>query len=239
MSTTESIKHIEHIRNHLTALSTEDHMPSAHFNYLKKLKDSGFEPKVIYDIGSCVLHWTNGAKRLWPNATYYLFDAFESAEFLYVRDGYDYHMGVLSDEDGKVVKWHQNDIQPGGNSYYREVGCGPISGQLFPENGYVEKITRTLDSVVKERGFPKPDLLKMDVQGAEKDILSGAKDTLSSVRHLIVEMQHVDYNLGAPKVDETLPFIESLGFECVAPRFCGNADIDADYGFVAKDYRAN
>jgi hypothetical protein len=52
------------------------------------------------------------------------------------------------------------------------------------------------------------------------------------VQQLIVEMQHVDYNLGAPKVHETLPYIESLGFKCVAPRFCGNTNVDADYGFT-------
>lgn len=220
----------DHVRHHLANLANLDCMPVDHFNYLKKLKDSGFEPKIIYDIGSCVLHWTNGAKRLWPDATYYLFDAFEPAEFLYVQEGYTYHMGVLSDEDGKIVKWHQNDEHPGGNSYYREIGAN-VSGQLFPENGYVEKVAMTLDSVVRQRGFPKPDLLKMDVQGSEKDILVGASETLTNVQRLIVEMQHVDYNLGAPKVGETLPFIESLGFKCVAPRFSENVNADADYGF--------
>ena len=29
-------------------------MPKDHVSYLKRLKESGFEPKVIYDIGSCV-----------------------------------------------------------------------------------------------------------------------------------------------------------------------------------------
>jgi hypothetical protein len=37
---------------------------------------------------------------------------------------------------------------------------------------------------------------------------------------------------GAPLVGETLPFIESLGFKCVAPRFSDNGS-DADYGFIA------
>ena len=217
------------IRNHLADLSVRHHLPITHVNYLKKLKDSGFEPKVIYDVGCCVLHWTKAAKLLWPDAAYYLFDAFEPAEFLY--EGYNYHVGVLSDEDGKVVRWHQNDVEPGGNSYYREIGCGPLSTRLFPEDGFVEKTTRTLDSVAQERGFPKPDLVKMDVQGSESDIIKGAKDTLSTTRHLIVEMQHVEYNLGAPRVHETLPFIESLGFKCVAPRF-SQQEADADYGFT-------
>ena len=31
-----------------------------------------------------------------------------------------YHMGVLSDEDSKEVKFYINDTLPGGNSYYKE-----------------------------------------------------------------------------------------------------------------------
>jgi FkbM family methyltransferase len=214
---------------HLSSVSESHRLPPAHVSYLQSLKDSGFEPKVIYDIGSCVLHWAREAKRLWPDATVVLFDAFESLEFLYVREGYPYHMGVLSDVDGKIVKFYQNEQWPTGNSYYREIGS-PSASEIFPDDGFVEKTALTLDTVVRRKRFPAPDFVKLDVQGSEKDILSGAKDTLSTVRHLIVEMQHVEYNLGAPKVDETLPFIQHLGFRCVAPMFSNNG-VDADYGF--------
>lgn len=91
---------------------------------------------------------------------------------------------------------------------------------------------RTLDSVAAERGFPPPDLVKIDVQGSERDVLSGARRTLAAApcARLIVEMQHVRYNEGAPMVTETLSFIESLGYRCVAPLFCNNGP-DGDYGF--------
>ena len=95
----------------------------------------------------------------------------------------------------------------------------------------MSRATRTLDSVVRERGFALPDLVKIDVQGAERDVIEGGRATLASARHLIVEMQCVEYNEGAPKVDTTLPFITGIGFECVAPKFSDNGP-DADYGFV-------
>ena len=115
-------------------LSNQQLIPTDHVNYLIKLKNDGFEPKVIYDIGSCVLHWTKIAKKLWPNAKIILFDAFQPAEFLY--SGYDYHIGVLSNVDNNIVKFYQNDYHPGGNSYYREIGCR--NGFFFPENKYIE-----------------------------------------------------------------------------------------------------
>jgi len=223
------------LEEHLTNLSTFNvpkemkYLPefmAPTLKYFEKLKRQGVEPKVIYDVGSCVLHWTNVAKRVWPDATYILFDAFEPAEFLY-KD-YDYHIGVLSDKE-KVVDWWQNDMWPGGNSYYREVGRTDV----FHDNMSSKKMTRTLDSVVKERGFPPPDLLKIDVQGSEIDVLMGATETLKSVQHLLIELQHTEYNKGAPQVQQSLPFIESLGFKCVTPMFAYNGP-DADYHFSRR-----
>lgn len=210
---------------HLKRLSQIRGLPQAHIEYLHSLKQSGVEPRVIYDIGACVLHWTHEANKIWPAAQIIVFDAFEDCAFLYEEEQFDYHAGVLSHTDGNIVKFYQNNMLPGGNSYYRE------NSAVFPESCAIEKVTSRLDTVVKARNFPLPDLIKIDVQGAEKDIIAGAKNTLANVQHLIVEMQRVDYNAGAPKVQETLPYIESLGFKCVAPLFCDNGP-DGDYHFV-------
>lgn len=216
----------EDIQLRLSHLS-ELPMPKEHVTYLKQLKESGFEPKVIYDIGSCVLNWTKAAKELWPDATYVLFDAFAEAEFLY--KGYDYHMGVLSDEE-KEVDFYQNEYNPGGNSYYREIGS-PAPDYYFPKNNSIRKRTFTLDKVVKERGFPLPDFIKIDVQGCEMDILRGGIETVKHATRLIVELQHMEYNEGAMQASESVPIIEGMGFQCVDPMFT-NAGPDGDYGFL-------
>jgi FkbM family methyltransferase len=198
-------------------------------NYLQYLKSSGFEPKVIYDIGSCVLSWTREAKQLWPEAKIILFDAFRPAEFLY--EGHDYHIGALSDEDGKTVSWYQNDFNPTGNSYYRAVG----NREYFPEDSFVEYKTDRLDTIVAARGFPLPDFVKIDVQGAEVDIVRGGSNTLKNAQRLIIELQSVEYNKGALLNTESLPIIEeTLGVKCVAPLFCNNGP-DGDYAFVRND----
>lgn len=216
----------EDIQRHLTHLSTLS-IPSNHIAYLKRLKEEGFEPKVIYDIGSCVLYWTKAAKELWPDATFVLFDAFAEAEFLY--EGYNYHIGVLSDEE-KEVNFYQNEYHPGGNSYYREIGS-PAPDYYFPKNNSIRKRTFTLDAVVKERGFPLPDFIKIDVQGSEMDILRGGIETVKHATRLIVELQHMEYNQGAMQASESVPIIEGMGFRCVDPMFT-NAGPDGDYGFL-------
>ena len=218
----------QELEKHLSELSNLNLLPSSHFNYLQKLKEQGFEPKVIYDIGSCVLHWTKEAKKLWPDAKYILFDAFSPAEFLY-KD-YDYYLGVLSDEDDKIIKFYQNDYLPAGNSYYREIGCE--NGKYFPEDKYIEKVTKTINTIVKERGFPLPDFVKIDVQGAEVDIIKGGIDVFKNVSRMVLELQHTEYNQGALKNDISLPLIENLlGFKCTDPLFHNNGP-DGDYGFI-------
>lgn len=215
------------IQEHLLEIKKNVSFPEDHVNYLYKLKNEGFEPKVIYDIGCCVLHWTTIAQQLWPNAKIILFDAFTSAEFLY-KD-YDYFLGVLSREDNKIVRFYQNDMYPGGNSYYKEIGHS-MSNELFTEDNSSIRDTYKLDTIVNLRNYPLPDLVKIDVQGSEKDVIMGGINTLKNTTHLIVELQHVQYNENAPLANETVPFIENLGFKCIAPLFCNNGP-DGDYGF--------
>lgn len=216
------------MNHHLTTLSecSGPQLPSKHIQYLRSLKAGGFEPKVIYDIGSCVLHWTHEAQKIWPRANIILFDAFGPAQFLY--KGYDYFIGVLGDTDGKIVKFYQNDQLPGGNSYYRETF---MDGRFFPSDAYTEMTTHRLDTVVDRMGFPYPDLVKIDVQGSEMDVIRGGTRVLSHAKRMIVEMQHAQYNEGAPLVTDVLPYIESIGWKCDAKRFC-EARYDADYGFA-------
>jgi FkbM family methyltransferase len=213
------------LEEHLLLLSNNKYVfPKDHINYLYRLKAEGFEPKVIYDIGSNVLHWAKHAREIWPDAKIILFDAFKPAEFLY-KD-YDYHIGLLSDKDGNKVKFYQNDQWPGGNSYYRE-----NNNEYFPQHNYVELKTKTLDTVVKERGFPLPDFIKIDTQGSEIDILRGATNTIKYAKKMIVELQRVEFNLGAKLVDESLKIIETMGWKCIDPLFCDNGP-DGDYGFI-------
>ena len=214
----QSLGPLERIAN------TADPHPAEHIEYLKKLKESGFEPKVIYDVGACVGHWTRTARSFWPDAKFFAFEAMPEAEPILAAQGAEYHIDVLSDQDGREVHWHQNTTLPWGNSYYCE------NSEHFSKDKFVVRKAKTLDTVVSERKFPAPDLIKIDVQGAEVDVLKGAANTLKNVKHLIVELQHTDYNAGAPKALESVPVIEDLGFKCVAPMFSSNGP-DADYGF--------
>ena len=217
----------------LRELGSQRLLPQQHVQYLSYLAANGVVPEVIYDVGACVLHWTNEAQRIWPRAKIYAFEAMSSCEFLYQERGMDYHMSVLSDTDGKVIDFYQNEQHPGGNSYYREnPEVNPQAPDYFNESHRRTMTARSLDSVVAERGFARPTLLKMDVQGAELDILKGAVQTLQSVTDVILELQVVEYNKGAPLRDQVIEYMDSVGFDCLGI-FCNNGP-DGDYHFRRK-----
>lgn len=215
----------------LTDLYNKDMLPKSHQMFLDKLKnDYKFVPNVIYDIGSSLLHWTRHAKRVWPESNVYLFDAFAPAYIFY--NGYTYNLDLLSDVDNKELKFYQNDFHPGGCSYYREIGS-EHSKFIYPEDQYIIKKSRSLDSLVQENKYPIPDLIKIDVQGAELDILKGAMKTLSNVKCLIIELQHTQYNEGAPLVNVTKKYLEDNGWFCIAEKFSFNGhNADDDYCFI-------
>lgn len=224
------------IRKRLRQVQANNTFPEAHANYLKKISEDGVKPRVIYDIGANVLHWTQAAKNVWPDAHYVAFDATRELDFLYQEAGVPYVAGaVLYHTDNAEIEFYENVENPAGNSMYREnEEFSPNAATLYNENTKVLKTGMTLDSLVKEFNFPAPDMIKMDIQGAELDALKGATKALETCTDIILEMQNVEYNKGAVKAPELIEYLESIGYEMVSDgQFCGN-EIDGDYHFRKK-----
>jgi FkbM family methyltransferase len=211
-------------------------IPQDHINYISRID---YTPKVIFDIGAAVLHWTKEAKKIWPNAKYIAFEAMTEVEEFYKEINQEHNLEVLSDVIGRKVVYNCHPINLGGNSYYKESEeYSKAAKDIYTKEYEQDRITTTIDYIMEVSKYPQPDLIKIDTQGSELDILKGAENTIKGVKHMIVELQHVQYNIGAKLVNESIEYINSLGFELVPTGndnkyFCGNGP-DADYHFIRK-----
>lgn len=223
------VKFDDKVINRLKELGSQDLLPVAHRNFLSQLSNT-VKPKIIYDIGACVLHWTRVAKNVWPDSEIIAFEAMDEPSVIYEEMHMKYHCGPLGDIDGKQIEFFENLEHPGGNSYYREnIDVNPEAHDYFPDSSAKTKILSRLDTIVRKKNFPRPNLIKMDVQGAELDILKGCGDLLDTCDHLILELPNVEYNTGAPEKEKVIEWLQEKGFDWCGC-FCGGS-IDGDHYF--------
>ena len=65
------------------------------------------------------------------------------------------------------------------------------------DHDYTEKVViRTLDEVVSEHGISEIDLLKIDVEGHELDVITGAQNTLT-----LRKIKCLQFELGGSSID--------------------------------------
>src|SRR5688572_27241204 len=132
-----------------------------------------FVPKVFYDIGANDPFSVEGQqsvlKRLMPDTRFFLFEAMAKHEPALARSKEQYAIVLLGEADGVEKTFYESKsfALGTGDSYYLE-----RTATYAPEARVATRhVTRRLDSVVEERGWPLPDFIKLDTQGSEIDIL--------------------------------------------------------------------
>ena len=206
----------------------QDLLPRDHVNFLENVlyKKFNIQPQVIYDIGSCTLHWERHAKRIWKDSKIYCFDCFAPLEELYQKTNVNYNMCCLSNVNDLEVKFYQSDFLFGGNSVFKEK-----NDKVFPPENFIVKKTITLDTLVEVKNLPYPDLIKMDIQGNELNALKGATNVLKCCSFLILELPDVEYNEGTPQKETVIEYLKSIGFVIFCESFSKNI-ADSDTCFV-------
>jgi len=174
------------------------------------LRDKGFYPKNILDIGASVCQTADIMRQIWPVANILLFEGNAECEKLYQKQLYDYQIKLLGKINGttKFYKTKWSKICSG-NSIYKE------NSQTYnDENLIIEELPiYRLDDCVKDIY----DLIKIDTQGSELDIIEGGINTFSSAKVIITEVSFNNYNEGGCNKDQILNKMFDLKFDYIMP----------------------
>lgn len=72
-----------------------------------------------------------------------------------------------------------------------------------------------LDNYVKEKKLSLPHLVKIDVQGYEKKVIEGGKDTICQAKYCVLEMSFQPLYEGSPLFDDIYRLMCDLGFKLI------------------------
>lgn len=185
----------------------------SHQESLQRLRNAfDFVPQVIYDIGAHHGRWTKDIRALFPQAQYVLFEANPDNAAVLAATGERYYIAALSENEGERRNFYvPRQATTTGASLYREQTVHYLGENLR----VVPITTRRLDMLAMEQRLPPPDLVKLDVQGAELEVLRGAGALLNQLSALIAETTFVQGNEGAPSAGAVISGIEAIGFTCV------------------------
>lgn len=144
------------------------------------------EVTTVFDIGAAVGDTAQTFLKNFPRATVYCFEPFpDSFARLKKRTKQFgdriklFNVGLYSEEGTREMYTASNHSV---NSLYGLAQYG------FEEQRKKIILVRTLDSVVREYGITHIDFMKIDVEGAEKDVLAGGREALRMTDNVFIEL---------------------------------------------------
>lgn len=208
------------------------------FDCIINLKQLGYVPDTILDIGAYHGHWTDTMKRIYPDASYYLFEAIDYPElkrFDNISNTFVYNV-VLNDKID-TVNWYQ--MKNTGDSMFRE------KTQFFNNCEIIKKSTIDLNTFISSKSIltSKNILVKIDCQGAEIPILKGASNILKHTDFIIMELPLFgQYNEGVVSFQDHIIFMDSIGFipyDIMEKHYVNNFVMQIDMMFINKNHHFN
>lgn len=200
---------------------------------LHQLSGLGLKPQTVIDVG--VAYQTSELYEEFKDSNILLVEPLiEFEPFLRKICGEyraQYVLAAAGQTPGVAILNVHNDKF--GSSFFKEVEGPSVDGS--PRQVPVV----TIDQVCFEKDLKGPYLLKVDVQGAELLVLSGAKRTLQETEVVILEVTLFGTMIGGPQLNDIVLQMKELGF--VAYDICGflyrpldNALCQVDMVFVRE-----
>jgi FkbM family methyltransferase len=172
-----------------------------------RLREQGFVPGGIVDIGAHEGDWTRAIRSIFPDTPVLMIEARHEQQAALKRvcadlPKIDYLIALLGSETRAAMQFHASGT---GSSLFAERSDTPQKPRTIP--------MRTLDDVLaSQQRLSAPFFLKLDIQGAELECLRGGEVALAKSEVVQLEVALLNYNEGAPLAAETIAFMDARGF---------------------------
>lgn len=153
-----------------------------------------WKPRGIVDVGANVGGWTTGVQTLYPGVKTFMVEASpkhtETLEKVKKQfaPNVDFKIAVMSENDGDSIEFYTIEGKGTGDSMFVE------NSHHYKDAKPVVRKSAKLDTLVQH--MDHIDYLKVDVQGAELMVLSGATETLKRATFVQMEVSVIEYNKG-------------------------------------------
>jgi FkbM family methyltransferase len=186
--------------------------PTGRMNYfLEDLHARGFRPANVLDVGAHNAGWSRTASSIFQDGKFFLIEPKVEMEpylqkFVNENPGAAYFLvGAGAKNEVKTLSLWPNAGE--GSSFLpREQGS-------LQEKGVQRKVEIvTIDSLISDGRMPSPQFLKVDVEGFELEVLTGASMALNSSEVVILEASLYQRLPGMPLIHEIISFMTNRGF---------------------------
>lgn len=182
-------------------------------NWLKEL-----DIRTVIDVGANVGQSALNFNEIFPQAFIYCFEPIQKCyakleeNLKLLQNHKSFNLALGSKKEKSII--HLNEFDPS-SSLLRMTDNHK---KVFPfANNTIEETIEidTLDNIFRDTDFVKNILLKIDVQGFEKEVLFGAKVTLMNITLIIIEISFLELYEGSPNFSIIYNLLAKAGFEYI------------------------
>jgi FkbM family methyltransferase len=171
-------------------------------NLYRRLKEYGVQLHNIIDVGCHQGAWTSKLKLIYPEAHYYLIDPNNHYEEKLSVLGTFYQEVVGQTEEKRSFNFSNLEQDSTGNSLYDENSSTPFTKRTIT--------TKPLQDIVPDQTY---ELIKMDVQGAELEIIEGSLELFQKTKFVQLECPVHNNNKGAPLFEHYINYMANSNFK--------------------------
>jgi FkbM family methyltransferase len=180
-------------------------------SFLEDVRERGFRPQGVLDIGANRGDWTRVTRTIWPEAEFLLVEPQPEMREPLERlcrehDGISYVLAGAGSTPGERIQTIWEDLA--GSSF-----LPPPDPNLLASGRQRSAPIVTVDSLLRGRSGFRPDLVKLDVQGYELEVLRGAADCFGVTELFIIETSLYSFLPGNPLTRDVIAFMADVGYE--------------------------